>query len=118
MNSRSWKFCRIIALIGLLSGLIHWQYATGFALGACAAVLLYKRNETYWNDVVDMNQNVHKGTGFAHFLVNYAIMAGVLMLGALFPAVLNIYASAIGLTLIKLAVIMENLIPQKGVQSQ
>lgn len=118
MSERSWKFCRIIALIGLLSGLIHWQYATGWLLGAAVAVLLYRRNETYWNDVVDTNRNVHRGTGMLHFLGNYALMAGVLVLGALFPQYLNIFASALGLMLIKLSVIAENVFPKKGEQTE
>ncbi len=103
MDDRTWKITGVIAALGLLSGFINWRFATGYALGAAIAVLLYKRNEGYWNGVVDMG-NAKKGTGFTHFLVNYALMAGAMILCAKLPQYFNIFACAIGLMLIKISV--------------
>ncbi|NCB32421.1 MAG: hypothetical protein EOM64_00830 [Erysipelotrichia bacterium] len=112
MDDRTWKITWVIAALGLLSGFISWRFATGYALGAAVAVLLYKRNEGYWNEVVDMG-NARKGTGFTHFLVNYGLMAGALILCAKMPQYFNIFACAIGQMLIKISVMAGELIQGK-----
>ena len=98
-----------VLALGLLSGLLDFRYAAGFALGAAAAVLLYIRNDRYWNSILD-GGSATKYTGIFHFFVNYAIMAGVLLLSAWFPAYLNIFGAAIGLFLLKISVILNEIV--------
>ena len=98
-----------VILLGLLSGLADIRYASGFALGAVASVLLYIRNEQFWSGVLDTG-TATKYTGIFHFLINYGIMAGVLVLSALKPELFNIFACAVGLLLLKISVIIKETI--------
>lgn len=112
MDGKAWKITWVIAAVGLLSGFIDWRCATGYALGCAIAALLYKRNEGYWNEIVDIG-NAKKGTGFSHFLVNYGLMAGSLILCAKLPQYFNIFACAIGLMLIKIGAVAGTLFQGK-----
>ena len=78
----------------------------GYLLGCLISILLYKRNESFWTSVLDSGHAV-KGTGFLHFLVNYGLMAGGLILSALVPDYLNIFACAAGMMLIKLTTVAD-----------
>lgn len=100
------KTILILYGIGLLSGLIRWQYAAGFALGGLASILLYIRNDRFWSGVLDTGTST-KYTGIFHFMVNYLIMAAVLLAGALIPKIFNIFACTAGLMLIKISVIVK-----------
>ena len=98
-----------VIIAGLLSGVFDLRYAAGFALGACGSILLYVRNDRFWSAVLDSG-SATKYTGVLHFLVNYGIMAGTLLLSALVPNVFNIFACAIGLMLLKISVIIKEII--------
>lgn len=117
MNERSWKTAGVLCVLSLITLFFNWRITTGFLLGAVLAVWLYKRNETYWNEVVD-TRSAGRRTGFFHFLVNYAIMAGAMILAVRLPQAFNVFAVAVGLTIIKLAVIIDNFLPyRKGEQN-
>jgi hypothetical protein len=109
VNKRIRKVFLGICIIGLLTGLIHVSWGLGFALGAALSVLLWKRNESFWNSTVSTGQ-VGKGTGLGHFTLNYGIMAGAMILCVFAPEWLNVITCAIGLTACKMAVIFESVI--------
>ena len=100
----------VITCLGLLTGLLDIRYALGFGLGALASILLYFRNDSFWSDVLDTGTST-KYTGIFHFLINYLIMAGVLLAGAFLPQFFNIFACAAGLMLIKISVIVKEAFP-------
>lgn len=110
MSARIWKILGCLCAAGLLSGFIGIRYAGGFLLGVLGALLLYYRNVTFWNDVLDTGVS-EKRTGSLHFVFNYAIMAGVLLLAAFFPDILNIFTAAAGLMIIKAAAVIDSLLP-------
>lgn len=102
MTKRMWHIVWLIIGVGLCSGLIRYQFASGYLLGCCTALLLYKRIESFWGKVLDRGYST-KRTGIFHFAINYALMAIVLVLCALYPKYLNIFACAIGMMVIKIA---------------
>ncbi|MCR5228992.1 MAG: hypothetical protein K6D03_02600 [Solobacterium sp.] len=108
MNGRCWKICAVLMFFSLIS--LYWgrQYVFGFLLGEVISILIYKRNELFWNEVVDTGVS-GKGTGSMHFAVNFAMM-GLPMLAAVFvPDYLNIFTVAAGMMLIKAAVVIDTL---------
>ena len=98
-----------VILLGLLSGFADITYASGYALGCAASVLLYIRNDRFWSGVLDSG-SATKYTGIFHFLINYLIMAGVLLVSALYPQFFNIFTCAVGLMLLKISVIIKETI--------
>lgn len=108
MNKRSWKVYGILSGLCLLAGFFRYQYALGFLLGSAVGLLLYFRNRTFWNDVVDSGFAT-TGTGSFHFLINYVLMAASLIACAKFPQYLNIFFCTFGLLMIKVSIIIENL---------
>ncbi len=112
MKKRSWKICAVLVVLGSLTGLIHPKYAAGFLAGAMIGILLYFRNDSYWNSVVDGGY-AEKGTGILHFLINYALMAAVMIISVKLPEYMNIFASAAGLLIIKMTITVEALLPRK-----
>ena len=112
MNARLWKTAAVLtAAGGLILLLINWRLSTGYILGCLVSVLLYKRNESFWTGVLDSGHAV-RGTGFLHFLVNYGLMGGSMLISALLPQYLNIFACAAGLMLIKMTTVADVLIHQ------
>ena len=109
MTRRSWKICGVLVILGALSGFLKISYGLGFLLGAAVGILLYWRNSLYWNDIVD-GGIAGKGTGVFHFTINYLMMAVSMLAGVRYPAYLNIYATALGLTIIKMTAVTESLI--------
>jgi hypothetical protein len=109
MTERSWKISAVLTSIGLLIIFFSRSIGFGYLLGAVSAVILYKRNEKYWSGILDSG-HAATGTGFFHFMINYAIMAGVLVLSALYPKYLNIFACAVGLMLIKITSVIDALL--------
>lgn len=108
MTAEYWRMFRILCIVGVCSGLIHWQYATGFALGAVIGYWNYRRTERFWNSIVDRGQ-APKFTGAFHQIGTYALMAGSMILCALYPDYLNIFANALGLCIIKLSVVFSTM---------
>jgi len=106
MTKKSWKIACIVILAGLITLIVDWRWTTGYMLGCLVAIILYKRNEHFWSGILDTG-HAQKGTGFFHFLINYGLMAGVLILSALYPQYLNIFACAIGMMLIKITSVID-----------
>ena len=109
MKKRTWKIFAVLVGIGLLGGLFYFPVASGLALGTLISAILYLRNVSFWNDVVDTGI-AGRGTGSFHFLINYALMAEAMILCALKPQYLNIFACAIGLAMVKLSLVVESLL--------
>jgi hypothetical protein len=113
MTKRTWTIAAVLMVIGTCTLLISRPVGFGFLLGASTAVLLYKRNESYWTSILNQG-SATKWTGFFHFIINYALMAGVLLICALKQEYLNIFACAIGLFLIKITVTVDVLVNREG----
>lgn len=113
MNRRTWITALVLTAIGSLSFFVYRPAGLGYLLGCLTAILLYKRNEWFWTGVLDQ-RSATQWTGFLHFIVNYLMMGGVLVLSALYPQYLNIFACAIGLFLIKITVTIDVLIHREG----
>lgn len=110
MNSRLWKTAAFLTAAGTLALMfIGYPFGFGYLLGCLVSILLYKRIESFWTGVLDSG-SAQRGTGFFHFLVNYGMMAGSLLLSALLPEYLNIFACAAGLMLIKFTTIVDMII--------
>lgn len=74
-------------------------------------ILLYYRTDTYWSDILDSGTT--KGSRYMfHFAINYLLMALPMVLAALFPQIMNIFAAALGLLMIKITVTVEVLLPK------
>ncbi len=112
MSKRAKKICIILMIVGLIPIFFDFRLTVGFELGCIVSILLYWRNDLYWNDVVDGGES-HLGKGMLHFIVNYALMALVMILGVIFPQYTNIYTAALGLALIKIAVVINEIVPGK-----
>jgi len=109
MSKRAWQISLGILVIGSIAlALIKIAFGLGFFLGGVIGLLNYKRNESFWTAVLESRQ-AGRGTGFSHFLVNYGLMASVLVLAALFPDYLNIFTAALGLMIVKIATVAETL---------
>ena len=106
MTKRSWKIWRILLVIGLCSGLINRTYGLGFGLGAAASLLIYKKIELMCDTLIQQ-QEAGRIQVYAGFLVDYAIMAAVLIVAAKLPAWFNIFTAALGLGLIKITAVAE-----------
>ncbi len=103
MTEKHWRIFAVIAAVGCLSGFIKWQYATGFLLGCVFSVVTYKILERFCDDAIRMRS---ASGSMYHFAINFAIWAAVLIVSALFDRYLNIIACAIGLTAVKLSIII------------
>ena len=102
----------LITVIGCLLFFVGLPYGLGFLAGDVLALFIYEWNVHYWNGVLDTGHS-RRGTGFPHFLINFALMGG-LMLGAVYkPEILNIFTTAIGLMSVKSAIIVKELIFRK-----
>ena len=113
MTKRSWKIWRILLVIGLCSGLINRTYGLGFGLGAAASLLIYKKIELMCDTLIQ-RQEAGRIQVYMGFLVDYAIMAAVLVTAAKLPSWFNIFAAALGLGLIKITAVAELLFSGKG----
>lgn len=110
MTERSWKIFRILTcVIAVATLLFDWRMTLGFLLGTGEAYLQYHRTEKFWNGVVDTG-SASRGTGYFHFLINYAIMGITLIACALLPKILNIFACAVGMFMIKITSVVEVLV--------
>ena len=108
-------FRRSMAVIGLLGCLLYFAgipFGNGFVCGFIISVILYESNVFFWNRVADSG-NARPTTGLLHFLLHYALMAGVMILAVFRPGILNIFTSALGLLSVKLALIVHELTKKK-----
>ena len=109
MNKRSWMIYGILAILCAFSGFYHYRFLAGFALGSLVGLLLYYRNTTYWNDYLD-DQITGKFAHSGHFIINYLLMAISLIICAKYPQYLNIFMCAIGMSLIKISLVINEYI--------
>ena len=109
MNKKSWIIFGILAILCALSGFYHYRFLVGLGLGILVGLLLYYRNTTYWNDYLD-NQETGKYAYTGHFIINYLLMAIALILCAKFTQHMNIFMCAIGMSLVKLSLIINEYI--------
>lgn len=101
----------------LVTLFIDWRIAVGYLTGSLLAVLLYHRNDVYWSEILEAGTPKGSRYGF-HFLINMAIMAVPMILAALYPQVMNIFAVAVGLMMVKISVVAETLVYRgKGEQT-
>lgn len=113
MRPCSWKLLKILTiLISLITIVFNWRWTIGFLVGTGMCLLLYRRNETYWSDILDSGTT--KGSRYMfHFAINFLLMALPMVLAALFPQIMNIFAVALGLLMIKITVTVEVLLPKR-----
>ena len=114
MKKETWKlFVKLLVVVTILLLLWDITIAAGYLVGGLLAALLYFRNASYWGDILDMGTVSGSWYGF-HFLINMAIMAAPMVFAALYPHILNIFAVAVGLMMIKITVTFEVLFTRKG----
>lgn len=114
MKKETWKlFGILLAVATVLLLLWDMTIALGYLVGGLLAAVLYFRNASYWGDILDMGTVSGSRYGF-HFLINMAIMAAPMVFAALYPEILNIFAVAVGLMMIKITVTFEVLLMRKG----
>ena len=99
-------------LVGI--ALCFWKMPVGLGMiaGTVLAVIIYEWNVHYWNKVMDRRQ-AGTFTGFPHFLINFVLMGGLLLYAVNNPGILNIFSAAVGLTAVKSAIIISELIKRK-----
>lgn len=114
MKKESWKLF-VILLVTITAVLLLWDItiAAGYLAGGLLSALLYFRNASYWGEILDIGTVSGSRYGF-HFLINMEIMAAPMIFAALFPHILNIFAVAAGLMMIKITVTVEVLFVRKG----
>lgn len=113
MTKQEFKVSYILSVIMMIVlAFIDWRLTTGYAVGAAFSFLLYKRNERYVDRVLEQRKS-GRAAVFGHFMNNYALMAIALLFGALIPEYFNIFGVALGLFLLKTAVIINTVINRK-----
>ncbi len=114
MSRELMKRCLFLTLIVTLTAfVIDYRIAFGFLFGAIGSVLLYLRNVAFCNAVLNEKNTKHLKT-FGRFMQSYAIMAIVLIVSAAKPEILNVFASAFGLMLVKICLILETFYGKEG----
>ena len=111
MTDYTWKIYYAFVLISFVFLPFHWQWTTGWLLGSFAALIIYRRTENFARQALSMQST--SGTYF-NFAINYALMATVLVISAIFPQYLNVLTCAIGLSTIKLAIIFHVAVIERG----
>ena len=113
MTERSWKVFTVLLIAGsAVTVFIDWTLTTGWILGCLISRLLYRRIEIFWNGILDQGYSTAK-TGRGNRAGNIMIMAGVLVICAVCPQYLNIFACALGMMAIKITSVIDVLIPGK-----
>ena len=99
-------------LIG--AALCFWKLPVGLGMiaGTVLSVIIYEWNVHYWNRVLD-SRHAERFTGLPHFLINFALMGGLLLFAVHKPEILNIFSAAVGLTTVKSAIIINELLKGK-----
>ena len=102
----------VFAGIGVILCAANRPAGFGFLAGEALAVFIYEWNVRYWNRVLD-SRNAGKLTGFPHFLINFTLMGALLLASVKYPEAMNIFAAAAGLTTVKAAIIIAELLKRK-----
>lgn len=111
MTNHSWKIYYAFVLISFVFLPFHWQWTIGWLLGSVAAFIIYKRTEIFAKRVLSMQTS---SGSYLNFAINYALMAAVLVISAIFTQYLNVLTCAIGLSTIKLAIIFHVAVIERG----
>lgn len=101
------KQALVLEVIGLCTWFFDMTYALGFTFGALVAFGLYFSNMRYWNRVVDAG-SVSQASGVAHTMLHNVVVLLALFVGIKIPTILNVYAIAAGLFIIKLSYLLSN----------
>lgn len=112
MKKTGWLIFAIEIGISLVLAVIDYRLTTGFILGTLVSIVLYFRNNSFWNSVLD-TKFAGKRTGTSHFTVNYFIMALVLVICAVNRNHFNVIACAAGVLSIKWAIILQSLVSKE-----
>ncbi len=111
MMDRTWKVYIGLVLISILFLPIAWQWTTGWLLGSLVSYVIFRRIETFTNRALSLQSS--SGT-YGNFALNYLLMAASLLICAFLPQFFNILTCAFGLTTIKLAIIIDSFIKERG----
>ena len=107
MTDKTWKVFRIMMAASAVFLIVDFRITLGYLLGAAASVIMLKRIERFCDAVIQTRYS--SGVrAFGGFMINYLIMAAVLITAAVFRNVFNIFAAALGLMAVKLSVILES----------
>lgn len=109
LRKEIYRYALGIALAGIVLLFFGYQYLLGYWLGCIGAFILMYRTETFWNEILDQGEST-KFTGVFHWLINYGIMAILLVISAKFPQYFNVITCAIGLMLVKFAAILDSIV--------
>lgn len=114
MQKQTWKLFTIISgILAIVLLVIQIPLGLGYIIGVGMCVLLYKRNEWYWTDILDSREKI----GYAylgHYFINFLCMAVPMVVAALYPNILNIFTVALGLLMLKITVTIDVLLQKKG----
>ncbi len=102
----------LFILAGILLSIRFMPVGLGLLAGTALSVIIYEWNVRYWNRVLD-SRHAGKFTGLPHFLINFALMGGLLLAAVKNPEKLNIFSVAVGLTAVKTAIIINELFQRK-----
>jgi O-antigen/teichoic acid export membrane protein len=112
-NRRMVKILAGIAVLGCLLFFFGLPYGLGFLAGELLSIIIYEWNFHYWSRILDRGY-AKRGTGFPHFLINYCMMAALMIFAVYNSSILNIFAAAAGLMAVKSAIIVDELFRRKG----
>ncbi len=107
MTEKTWRIFAVLVIIGCLSVFIRWQCLTGWLLGCAVSVLTFKITEHYCDTAIRMR---NAGGSMGHFMINFTIWAAVLIFCALADSWFSILACAVGLTTVKMAIIIDSVV--------
>ena len=108
------KRCLIVTILFcLLTVWIDIRIALGFLLGAVGSVVLYLRSVVFCDIILSEKSTRHLKT-FGRFMQSYAIMAIILILSVVKSELFNVFASAAGLLVVKVCLILETLTERRG----
>jgi len=89
--------CVVIACLFLF---IDLSLVYGFILGSFISVILYRMTERFCTAIFN-SKSSNKGFMYLNFMINFGLMALTLLICALKPETLNIFAAALGLMIVK-----------------
>lgn len=113
MTKSAWKlFVGLMIVVSLICGIIQWQFMTGYLLGCGASALVYMNTVHYVDKTIAAQ--MPSGTVF-HMAMNYMIWIAVLVLSAVLPQYLNVLFCALGLFMIRISLIIDELWQRKRV---